>query len=67
MFERLISQIITELGPSGVLVVGLYFSISIPLNKIAKKIDSINIDTIPTKESIMDCTEKICERVYGKD
>ena len=67
MFEKIITQIIVELGPSGLLIVGLYFSITIPLNKIVKILEPIKIETIPTKDVIIDCTEKICENINGKN
>ena len=67
MIERIVSQIIRELGATGILVMGLYFAISIPLNKIASKLDLINKDNFPSKESISICAEKICETIRGKD
>ena len=67
MIERIISIIIKDLGPTGLLVIGLYFSISIPLSKIAKTFESINKDNFPTKECIKECTQKIVETIHGQD
>jgi hypothetical protein len=67
MIERIVSQIITELGPTGLLVIGLYFALAVPLNKIAKAIEQVNKDNIPTKEVITSCTEKIVEAIHGQN
>jgi len=42
MLEKLLEAIIKDLGPTGLLVVGLYFAICRPLAKIAFTLAHIN-------------------------
>jgi len=42
MIEALLNKIITELGATGLLVVGLYFILNRPLASMAKHIETIN-------------------------
>lgn len=42
MIETLLNKIITELGATGLLVVGLYFILNKPLASMAKHIEIIN-------------------------
>lgn len=67
MFETIVTKIIADLGPTGLLIVGLYFYLARPLEQIVKQLEIINKDTLPSKDVIIDCTEKICEHINGKD
>jgi len=42
MIEKICIMIIEELGPTGMLVVGLYFVLGKPLKKIADHVANIN-------------------------
>jgi hypothetical protein len=42
MIEKIIKQIIDNLGATGLLVVGLYFLLSRPLEKMARHLQTIN-------------------------
>jgi hypothetical protein len=42
MIEEICTRIIKELGATGLLVIGLYYIIYKPLNKVAKHVEKIN-------------------------
>lgn len=42
MIEKIIENIVKDLGPTGLLVLGLYFALGRPLTKMAKHISRIN-------------------------
>ena len=42
MLQNFIENIIKDLGPTGLLVIGLYFALGRPLTKMAKHLSRIN-------------------------
>jgi hypothetical protein len=53
MIENIITQIITELGPVGLLIIGLYFVLMKPLTAISKHLEVINRETGEVRDALL--------------
>ena len=53
MIEQLLNTIVSELGPTGVLVAGLYFLLLKPLQKMCLHIETINHETGEIRDAIL--------------
>jgi hypothetical protein len=58
---------INELGPIGLLVVGLYWVLGQHLKKISNCIEKVNHNTTKLAEIIEHCTNRICDKIDGKN
>ena len=63
MIEEYMILIIQELGPVGLLIVGLYFILGKHLKKICEHIEVINHEISEIKTTVISCTEKICDKI----
>ncbi len=57
MIEQFLEKLISELGASGLLIVGLYWILFFPLRRIANSMDTINKEL----GEIRDCIKKEIE------
>ena len=62
MFETICTQIIRELGPTGLLVVGLYFFLALPLKKIAHHIAIINGEAGQIRDELKEISRSLDKR-----
>lgn len=67
MITHLLKSILAELGPVGLLVLGLYFVMGQHLKKIAKHVEIINKETGNLRDALKDCTTRICDTIHGKN
>lgn len=67
MIERFMILIIQELGPAGLLIVGLYFILGKHLKKICNHIAVINDEIGKIQEVIKACTDRICDEINRRD
>jgi len=62
-----LKMVINELGPIGLLIIGLYWILGQHLKKISKSIEIINHNTTKMAEIIERCTDRICDKLNGKN
>ena len=67
MLEKIGILLIEELGPVGLLVIGLYWVLGQHLKKISSSIQQINHNTTKIAEIVERCTDRICDRLNGKN
>ncbi len=67
MIEKFMILIIQELGPMGLLVVGLYLTLGKHLKKICGHIEVINNEIGRINETVKACTDRICDKIDGKN
>jgi len=67
MIETILKTIINELGPIGLLIVGLYWILGQHLKKISKSIERINHNTTKMIEVIEKNADRICDKINGKN
>lgn len=58
--------IIQELGPVGLLIVGLYLVLGKHLKKICRHIEVINSEMKTLNSTITSCADRICDKINGK-
>jgi hypothetical protein len=66
MIDYILKMIINELGPIGLLVLGLYWILGQHLKRISKSIATINHNTTKLIEIVERCTDRICDKINGK-
>jgi hypothetical protein len=67
ILDWIVKTIINELGPIGLLIVGLYWILGKHLKKISKSIEKINHNTTKMIEVIERNADRICEKINGKN
>jgi len=67
LLDYFIKMIISELGPIGLLVIGLYWVLGQHLKKICKSIETINHNSTKMMEIIERCSDRICDKIDGKN
>lgn len=67
MIDAFIKAIINELGPIGLLILGLYWVLGQHLKKISNCIERINHNTTKMIEIVERCTDRICDKLDGKN
>lgn len=65
MFEKIMELIVKDLGPTGLLIVGLYFVLGRHITKICQHIAVINNEIGKINESIKACADRICDKLNG--
>jgi len=63
MIEEAMKIIISELGPTGLLIVGLYFLLLKPLRNMCSHIEIINSETGEIRDAINNLTNVITKRI----
>jgi len=67
MIEKLAILLIEELGPVGLLIVGLYWVLGQHLKKISNCVENINHNTTKMTELMQHCSDRICDSIDGKN
>jgi len=67
VFSGITEQIIKELGPIGLLVVGLYYVLGQHMKKICKHLEHLNHNSDRGLDVVERCTERICDKLDGKN
>ena len=62
MIEKIIDSIVKDLGPTGLLVLGLYWALGRPLSRISRHLSHINEEITKIIELLI----RIDERNHGK-
>jgi len=66
MIEKFMILIIQELGPVGLLIVGLYLTLGKHIQKICGHIEKINAEIGSINETVKACTDRICDKLDKK-
>ncbi len=67
MIDAFLKMIINELGPIGLLIIGLYWILGQHLKKISQCIERINHNTTKMIEIVERSTDRICDKINGKN
>ena len=67
MVEKFCILIINELGPVGLLVLGLYFILGRHMQKISECLKQINHNSTKGIEIMERCADRICDKLDGKN
>lgn len=67
LIEYFTKAIVDELGPIGLLILGLYWVLGQHLKKISNCIERINHNTTKMIEIVERCTDRICDKINGKN
>lgn len=67
MIEKWLQSIVHEFGPTGVLIIGLYFVFTRSMNKIAGHIETMNHNSTKLLEKIDTAVDRICDKIDGKN
>ena len=67
MIDAFLKTIVNELGPVGLLILGLYWVLGQHLKKISRCIENINHNTTKTIEVVERCSDRICDKINGKN
>jgi len=67
MIEKFCIQIIQQLGPTGLLIVGLYFVLGKHMSKIAGHIETLNHNSTKLVEKMDSAVDRICDKLDGKN
>ncbi|MFA5150642.1 MAG: hypothetical protein WC433_07020 [Candidatus Omnitrophota bacterium] len=67
MIEKWMTCIIHEFGPTGLLIVGLYFLFYAGLKKIAGHIETLNHNSTKLVEKFDTAVDRICDKLDGKN
>lgn len=62
MIEKIVDSIVKDLGPTGLLVLGLYWALGRPLSRISRHLSRINEEI----SEIIKLLIRIDERSHGK-
>ena len=65
MFEKILTSIIHEFGPAGVLILGIFLIFYNALKKICIHIETMNHNSTKIVESIDRCADRICDKING--
>jgi len=66
MIDTFLKAIVNELGPIGLLIVGLYFILGKHIEKISRHIEVINSEIGKINETFKACTDRICDKLDKK-
>lgn len=67
MIEKILICIIHEFGPTGVLIIGLYFLFAAEIKKISAHIETMNHNSSKLLEKIDSAVDRICDQKHGKN
>jgi len=67
LLDWILKMVINELGPVGLLIVGLYWVLGQHLKKICRHIETINHNSTKVIELIERCADRICDKIDGKN
>jgi len=67
MENGILKAIINELGPVGLLIVGLYWSMGKHMQKISKSLEKLNHNSTKALEIMESCADRICDKIDGKN
>jgi hypothetical protein len=67
MIETFLKLMINELGPVGLLIIGLYFVLGRHLQKICRHIQIMNHNSEKILEAIERSTDRLCDKINGKN
>ncbi len=67
MIDAFLKAIVNELGPLGLLIIGLYWVLGKHLKKISNCIERINHNTTKMIEIVERCADRICDKLDGKN
>jgi hypothetical protein len=67
MIEKWLTCIIHEFGPTGVLIIGLYFVFAKNMNKISHHIETLNHNSTKLVEKFDTAVDRICDKLDGKN
>lgn len=63
MIDTFLKVIVSELGPTGLLIIGVYYVLGQHLKKISRCIEQINHNTTKLTEIVERCTDRICDKI----
>ena len=63
MIEYILKIVVSELGPIGLLVIGLYWVLGQHLQKISRCIEKINHNTTKLAEIVERCADRVCDKL----
>lgn len=66
MIDALLKTIVNELGPIGLLVIGLYWVLGQHLKKISRCIEKVNHNSTKMLEVVERCADRICDKLDTK-
>lgn len=67
MIEKFLMTIVQEFGPTGVLIIGLYFVFTKSMTKIAGHIETMNHNSTKLIEKLDSAVDRICDKLDGKN
>ena len=67
MIEKFMMCIVQEFGPTGLLIIGLYFLFNKHMGKIAGHIETLNHNSTKLVEKFDSAVDRICDRLDGKN
>jgi len=67
MIEKFMILIIQELGPVGLLIVGLYFILGKHMKKMCGHIETMNHNSTKLLEKFDSGIDRICDKLDGKN
>lgn len=67
MIEKFLMCVIHEFGPTGVLIIGLYFVFARAMHKIAGHIETLNHNSTKLVEKFDSAVDRICDKLDGKN
>jgi len=65
--EYVLKLIVSELGPVGLLVIGLYYVLGQHMKKISRCLEQINHNSNKIIEVLEHCVDRICDKLNGKN
>ncbi len=65
MIETILLNIIKEFGPSGVLILGMFFIFDKHLPKICAHIETINHNSTKLLAKLDSATDRVCDKIDG--
>jgi hypothetical protein len=65
MTDNILMTIINELGPTGLLICGLYWILGRHAEKISKHIEIINHELKDIHDTIKECAKELCKKSNG--
>ncbi len=67
MIDSFLKAVVNELGPIGLLIIGLYWVLGQHLKKISTCIERINHNSTKLIEVMEHSTNRICDKLDGKN
>jgi len=67
MIEQFLHQVIIEFGPTGILLLGIFFIFDRHLGKICGHIETMNHNSRKMIEVIERCADRVCDKIDSKN